>query len=86
MYHDMSMTDEYAFGPRLCPFCCLTPRLFAVAEGKLGIVRAFANAKEVTDMPEMFGIWNTVPEPAGEDGEDGSGWGLMNSQRWMFIP
>lgn len=38
--------------------------LFAVAEGKLGklgIVRAFANANEVNDMPEMFGIWNTVP-------------------------
>lgn len=32
-----------------------------VAEGKLGIVRAFANANEVNDMPEMFGIWNTVP-------------------------
>ena len=58
------MTDEYAFGPRPFPFCC-TPRLFAVAEGKLGklgIVRAFANANEVNDMPEMFGIWNTVPE------------------------
>ncbi|CAL1139353.1 unnamed protein product, partial [Cladocopium goreaui] len=38
--------------------------LFAVAEGKLGklgIVRAFANANEVNDMPEMFGLWNTVP-------------------------